>query len=391
MKKPLYRLLQSVKTARFMGKLTRSVGIHGTQLGAVRSISSIESLSSESGLIKVISLRKGTSGKRPPATILGGSEPTTFKSALSVNHPDFVLAVFENAYVLPQGRLLTHDRRLVAESLADSFFLDKHKEELESCWLWPRVTKSAGTCVLAYHHWAWNYYHCLLEFIPRLGVALEGLASCQINGFQEVKVLLPHQPASWMWELLDLIGVPKAHCLQSDGRQMKVNKLLFASRVGESMNTPAWAIQWIRNRLMAKTGGDSLIPQERLYVSRRNAANRRVVNEAEVEQTLQEFGFKTVTLEDLTVVEQIRLFSRAKAIVGPHGAGFTNIVFSQNAKVLEFIEASWPPPTFYKLSYDCGHDYRCLISKTADGANMHVDTDKLRQVIRDFLATPQKS
>ena len=41
---------------------------------------------------------------------------------------------------------------------------------------------------------------------------------------------------------------------------------------------------------------------------------------------LSPYGFQTYCLESLTVEEQLRLFSESSVVVGPHGAGFANIV-----------------------------------------------------------------
>jgi capsular polysaccharide biosynthesis protein len=219
---------------------------------------------------------------------------------------------------------------------------------------------------------------------------LEELDKGRIDGFQEAKVLLPCEPSPWMWELLELVGVPRSRCLQTNGRQLRVEKLCFASRLGQPMNTPLWAIDWIRNRFTSSFRAEHSSSAKRLYLSRRNAPKRRVINEAEVEQTLQEFGFQTVMLEDLSVAGQVRLFSGAEVVVGPHGAGFANVVFARNAKVLEFFEPSWVWPTYYALSHDCGHDYRGLICNTVEGINMKVDVVLLRKVVRELLnATAQ--
>lgn len=84
------------------------------------------------------------------------------------------------------------------------------------------------------------------------------------------------------------------------------------------------------------TTNEELDSPPRLYISRRNAEKRRVMNEDELIQNISKFGFKTVHLEDMTVVAQARLFAGAKMIIGQHGAGFSNLIFGDGrCKVLE--------------------------------------------------------
>src|ERR1035437_3029876 len=148
-----------------------------------------------------------------------------------------------------------------------------------------------------------------------------------------------------MRETLRVLGLSDGSLYESTGEQLQCDRLLFCSRLGRPMNTPRWAIEWLRSRFLrnppAKTGRC-----KRLFVSRRNAAKRRLVNEQEIEALLQADGFETVVLEGMPVVEQARLFAGAEIIVAPHGAGLANVVFSRNAKVIEIFEPSWVWPTF---------------------------------------------
>ena len=42
-------------------------------------------------------------------------------------------------------------------------------------------------------------------------------------------------------------------------------------------------------------------------------------------------------LEDHSIEDQLLFFKNAKRIIGPHGAGFTNILFSNQLCILEFF------------------------------------------------------
>jgi capsular polysaccharide biosynthesis protein len=97
------------------------------------------------------------------------------------------------------------------------------------------------------------------------------------------------------------------------------------------------AVAWIHGKLQHLMVGTSHA-QDRLFVSRSDAAHRFLVNEEELFSALSVLGFQRIVPGRMTVREQIEAFSRAKVIVAPHGAALTNIIFSPPG--LHLIEIS---------------------------------------------------
>ena len=60
---------------------------------------------------------------------------------------------------------------------------------------------------------------------------------------------------------------------------------------------------------------------------------RRLINEEELLEVLEKYNFQNYFFEEMTMEEQIDLFSDAEIVIGPHGAGFANILFSKNILV----------------------------------------------------------
>ena len=53
-------------------------------------------------------------------------------------------------------------------------------------------------------------------------------------------------------------------------------------------------------------------------------------------------------LENLPILDQVKLFNNAKLVIAPHGAGLTNLIFSQpKIKVLELLPSSYVQPYFW--------------------------------------------
>ena len=103
-----------------------------------------------------------------------------------------------------------------------------------------------------------------------------------------------------------------------------------------------------------------------LFVSRADAKKRRLVNEDEIMARLAPFDFEAVTPGRLPVADQIALFSEAKIVAGPHGAGLTNIAFMPaGGSVIEIFRPDWVLGTYAWLSYLGGHAYGHVVGDEA--------------------------
>ena len=109
----------------------------------------------------------------------------------------------------------------------------------------------------------------------------------------------------------------------------RVERLWFATPVGHTSLGSGVVIQQVASRLRRHFIGDDSkhTSHYRLYISRRKAANRRIVNESEITPLLKEHGFQTVLCEDLSLAEQVGLFAKTTATIGGHGAGLTNLMY----------------------------------------------------------------
>jgi hypothetical protein len=75
-----------------------------------------------------------------------------------------------------------------------------------------------------------------------------------------------------------------------------------------------------------------------VYISRKKAKKRSMVNEDELIQYLQKTAhFKEVYLEDLTFADEIAIFKCAEFVVAPHGAGLVWSIFQNKGKLLEIF------------------------------------------------------
>jgi capsular polysaccharide biosynthesis protein len=75
-------------------------------------------------------------------------------------------------------------------------------------------------------------------------------------------------------------------------------------------------------------------------------------------ELLGDFGFVETTLERMSPQEQIETLYDAEAVVGVHGAGLANMLFSpEGLKVAEIFPTYYVIPHYYYLSMSLGHEY----------------------------------
>ncbi len=84
----------------------------------------------------------------------------------------------------------------------------------------------------------------------------------------------------------------------------------------------------IRTKIVGRNGADDR--KKRIYVSRADAKIRRITNDKDVADLLKtKYGFEICSLSGVPFAEQVALFASAEIVVGAHGAGLANCLFTK--------------------------------------------------------------
>jgi capsular polysaccharide biosynthesis protein len=162
---------------------------------------------------------------------------------------------------------------------------------------------------------------------------------------------------------LEALGIPTKKVIISDDNLHVYADRLVIPKLSSGLR-PKWVCDFLRQELLVKKHLKPLKGSERIYISRARAIRRKVINEQEVIERLAKHGFRTVLLERMSIEEQVRLFASAKVVIGPHGSGFTNMVFSNpGATMIEFFSWSFVHDCFPRLSSITGHKHYYLIGE----------------------------
>lgn len=254
-----------------------------------------------------------------------------FQGELERVIPETRLLKFQNVLASPKG-LLFKGTKILPESFAFPYHLDEWRfrsvvKFLVSNYI-RRRRKIDAEALWITDYWSTGYFHWLTDALTRLFVVRDRIR-------QLILVLPPkYRSQQYVQSTLRAFGVTNIDFLH-EHETVKLRSLLMPSHTAPSGHFNHEAIRGVRDVLLSAYG-DAFGADGRIYISRRKAGRRRIVNEDEVIPILRRFGFETVRAEELSFAEQVRICSRARYIVSNHGAGLTNMLFMKNGgSVLE--------------------------------------------------------
>ncbi|MBD8606993.1 glycosyltransferase family 61 protein [Aeromicrobium sp. CFBP 8757] len=206
-----------------------------------------------------------------------------------------------------------------------------------------------------------NYYHSLMDTLPRWGVLQEALP-----GTRPDHVVVSHR-TPWDRQLLAMAGID-AHRLVEPVKHLSVraDRLLVPCLNNHHTLAPRWVTQWLRDHLPAQRVSGR---PTRLFVTRGAAPHtRRFVREAELMTLLAPLGFERLDPGAVSVQEQIDHFAAAEVVVAPHGAGLANLNFAPaGVRVLELFAPRYLNPGYWAITDNVPDSvYRYLVADPAE-------------------------
>ena len=178
------------------------------------------------------------------------------------------------------------------------------------------------------------YFHWMVDVLPRIELLRRsGRDLMEIDWF-----LVNSYQHQFQRESLRILGIPEEKVLESDRLpHIQATELIVPSFAGYLGWPSGWAIDFLRREFLKGIMPSYNYPK-RIYISRSKARYRRVLNEPDVVEVLEGFGFVSILPESMSLHEQIAYFYHAEVIVAAHGSGLTNAIFCQaGTKVIELM------------------------------------------------------
>jgi capsular polysaccharide biosynthesis protein len=290
----------------------------------------------------------------------------------------FILHVPKGRIFSDGGYVLVKERYVVSELLWPWSPYKKGKKALSLKNAGP-LQPISGKVVVLTQEGHRNYYHWMLEILPKLALLKD------VEPYDWI--CMPRMNLPFQKQTLAMMGVDLNKVIEVDPTTyLEADEIIVPSFVSRSCYTPHWVVEYLRKHLML--GERSDLPNkfgDKIFISRQKASYRRITNEDEIFAYLETLGFKRYHLEDLSIEDQRILFSNAKIIIGPHGAGLTNLIFCQpGTKVLEIFQ-SHEDDTYCYLAQVVGLDYHCLKTTQFVKGGGYTDTSISLSLFQDFV------
>ena len=243
-------------------------------------------------------------------------------------------------------------------------------------------TKAGKTAVLTASGGS-VYYHWMFDILPRIHVLKNSVEYDSIDNF-----IINYQANKFQKETLSRAGIAPEKIIASNNNwnfHLQVEQLIVPSLASPNDVPSKAACNYLRSLFENELKNPGA--KKKIYIQRLNG--RRVINEDELVPLLQDLGFETVNPETLTVAGQVSLFAGADAVIGPHGAGLTNIVFCKpGTVVIDLFAPEWVNSCYWVIAEHLNLNYGYLTGKnitgqkeTPKGANILVDTAQLQALL----------
>ncbi len=232
-----------------------------------------------------------------------------------------------------------------------------------------------------------NYFHFLFDIVIKIELAKRAFPPQKIDYFY-----LPKKE-KWQIDILSELNIDEKKIIDSsEFRHVSGDNILALEHpwykeglIQEGVNNlPEWIIFFLRERFidMAKEFNNN----ELVYIDRSDSINNRCkfTNNDEIIDIVEKKGFKSYRVSDLNFFEQIYLFKKAKVILGPHGAAFSNLIFSSKGlKLFEIIPSDHLSLKCKRFSNFLKFDYRRFNLKRIQDKDGDMEMDK--KILMDIL------
>jgi capsular polysaccharide biosynthesis protein len=188
------------------------------------------------------------------------------------------------------------------------------------------------TFVLGGHN---NYYHWILNWVPRI-YTLKKFSDQLGVAIDEIKILVASEVPDDMLDILFIEGINKGQIIKAQNKNYHIERALVPNFFDKHCY-----YHDILNiyRLIPQRIGANPSKLKGLYVDRNDlpVARRKIHNNDEVKHCLKYHDISSVHLSG-SIRQQIDLFCRSSIVVGAHGAGLANMVFSPKNTSLVLFE-----------------------------------------------------
>lgn len=292
-----------------------------------------------------------------------------FDGVLTYMAPDVRLETFAHVTVLPRKYVLK-SARLFWEA-----FDPLTAQRTESVWRVGRryceayyslilnsisgeLKRVPGPACWITDRWSVNYFHWLCDAIPRLYAIWKRQ--------DDLDLLLPADCERLAFVLESLAPFRLRNVIFAPSKGiLRCGELTMPTKTSVSGNHNHDLIREVRKLYSDHFRlGDVQPGRRRIYISRKLANKRRVLNEEELLPVLKKYEFEVLYTETMSFREQMAAFAETELLLSLHGAGLTNMLFMREGSAVVELHNAQRNHCYFALANACGHDYAHLTGET---------------------------
>jgi hypothetical protein len=313
--------------------------------------------------------------------------PTRFAIQQNYSLPEtFVLTLPGGRVSGRHGAIITPDDAVLGDvslEVDQAVTGDPWKPQLLTQVKLPPLGRSEETVAVVSSLWGEGFFHWFYDALPRLELLRR-------SGIKIDKYVV-NAEFEFQRESMRLLGIPPEKWIVAEPRMhLEARQLVAPSLPGPMGTLPHWSSEFLRSQILPQVQAGQ---KRRIYISRQKAKRRKLANPEEIEPLLQSFGFETVFLEEMSLTQQAALFAGAAAVVAPHGAGLSNLVFCPpETPVIELFSPHYLVPCYWNLASDNDLRYGFVLGEKTGSSSVlaeHPDTrinpDKLERALQSWI------
>lgn len=205
--------------------------------------------------------------------------------------------------------------------------------------LLPRKVKKLNGEIAYLSNTATNHYgHWLRHILPLLYIYKKYIDLDKIDYFYIGDIA---KPAKFIYETFDILNIPKEKIIHQPCTSSKLIHIVMCWKPQNDNQSylPQPLFEFVRNLFLDKVKVDNLKDYpKKIYIQRGKVQWRQVLNENELTSFLKDEGFTIFSMDNLSILEQVKVFYNAEKIIAPHGSALANLFFIKpKTKVLEIM------------------------------------------------------
>jgi len=232
-----------------------------------------------------------------------------------------------------------------------------------------------------------NYAHWMIDVVSRY--LLIAKFNDQIPEFDQY--LIPTGNTAFK-DIFNILGISESRLIElKPGVAVEFEHLVCTSnpRGYSSGICAGWIIEGYRSAVKPKYPFDKNT-FKKIYVSRQDGHNRKIIQEKGLIRRLEEMGYKSLEMSNYTLEEKAGIFACAESVIGLTGAGMLNVLFCKpGTQIVELYPTNFVNYLYLSIAQFLKLDHHQFIFDSKTNVrnnnpfigNLNIDVDDFSQFL----------